>query len=83
MKEILLYKFSPNRPGRFGLVVEMSGKITTTECDKYLFLTEYKYQIFFGLKKSPNIEYYSALRKFEYRIPNTIWYQENLYTEYK
>ena len=31
--------------------------ILKAECDKYLFLTEYKYQILFGFQKTPNIEY--------------------------
>ena len=40
-------------------------------------------RILFGFKKSPNtIEYYSLLGKSEYRILNTIWYWENLNTEY-
>ena len=45
------------------------------------FLT--KYRILFGFQKSPNIEYYSVLRKSECQIPNTIRYQENLNTKYK
>ena len=56
----------------------------SSECDKYLFLTKYKYQVLFSFQKSPNteywilfgvekiqiptIEYYSVLRKSEHQI---------------
>ena len=55
-----------------------------SECDEYLFLTEYEYWILFSFQKSlnteyqilfvietiriPNTEYYSVSRKFEYQI---------------
>ena len=39
-----------------------------TEWYKYFFETEYKYQILFGLKKSPNSKYYSDLRISKYQI---------------
>ena len=45
--------------------------------------TNTEYYSVFRNHRIPNIEYYSVLRKFEHRIPNTIWYQENPNTDYE
>ena len=46
-----------------------------SECDEY----------YSGFRnhQTQNIEYYLVLRKTEYQVPNTIWYQESPNTEYK
>ena len=45
--------------------------------------TNTEYYSVFRNHRIPNIEYYSVLRKSEYRIPNNIRYQENPNTEYE
>ena len=39
-----------------------------TECEKYFFMTEYKYRILFGFQKSSNTEFFSRVRKSKYQI---------------
>ena len=61
-----------------------SGHVHTPECDEYLFLTEYEYQILFGFQKSPNTKYWILFGIEKIQIPNTnstIW-SNYLNTEY-
>ena len=50
------------------------GASLKAECDKYLFLTEYKYQIFFGFQKSLNTKYWIVFGIEKIGIPTTVDY---------
>ena len=52
------------------------------ECDKYLFLTEHKYQILFGFQKTPSTEYRLLLGNEKIRIPNADFYSVLRKSEY-
>ena len=54
-----------------------------TECDKYLFLTKYKYRILFGFQKSPNTEYRIIFGIEKIQILNTKYYSVSRKSEYR
>ena len=53
------------------------------ECDEYLFLTEYEYQILFGFQKEPNTEYWIVFGIEKIRILNTEYYSVMRKSEYR
>ena len=52
--------------------VESLGKMA--ECDEYLFLTKFEYQILFSFHKSPNTDYQILFGIEKIEIPNTEYY---------
>ena len=53
------------------------------ECDEYLFLTEYEYRILFGFQKEPNTEYWIVFGIEKIRIVNTEYYSVMRKSEYR